>query len=74
METTFKDHSTTEIEAAIGKALGELFGSPVSVNIRKTTHQRPADAAVFLSNSRWSVDLEMSVVDAPPELGDDDPF
>lgn len=74
MAKNFKDHSTTEIEAAIGKALGELFGTPVSINIRQTRHQYPEGAAAFLSTSRWSTHVEMSVVDAPPELGDDDPF
>lgn len=74
MVTTLKDHSTTEIETTIGKALEELLGAPVSVNIQLTKHQRPEGIAAFVSNSKWSAQMEIGIADAPPEMGDDEPF
>ena len=72
MATTFKDHSATEIEETIGKALGELLGSPVSVNISKTSQKNPGTMAALISGGSWGVDLEMHVADNPP-LKDDAP-
>ncbi|AVS67872.1 hypothetical protein C8245_21330 [Paracidovorax avenae] len=74
MATTFKNHSTTEIQEAIEKALGELFGGPVAVNIRKVVHHTPSGVALVTSNSAWSVDLELHVKDEPPEMDLNQPF
>lgn len=74
MTTTFKDHSVTEIEATMEKALGELLGSPVKIRIQQVRHQLPEGAALFLSNSAWAAHVEMHIDDAPPEVPGASPF
>lgn len=68
MATSFKDHSATEIEETIKKALEELLGAPIAVNITHISHQRPEGAAAFLTESKWSAQLDMRIAHAPPEL------
>lgn len=74
MVTTFKDHSTAEIQKTIEAALGQLFGSPVRVSIGKVAHHTPGTMERIVSNSMWSADLELHIADFPPEMDEDEPF
>ncbi|WP_423454308.1 hypothetical protein [Ottowia sp. VDI28] len=67
MATNFKDHSTADIESAVGQALEALFGAPVSVNISTLDHRPTNTAAAWMSGSQWAVDLQMRVADNPPQ-------
>lgn len=73
MATSFKDHSTTEIEQTIGKALGELFGWPVNVNIKKVAHRIDAGPIPFTPTS-WIADLELTVSEVCVDDDSDMPF
>lgn len=74
MATTFKDHSTTEIEETIEKALGQLLGWPVTVNIGKVMHRRPDGISPWVAQTSWSADLELCVTEIPAESDSDLPF